>query len=40
MYRKILIFTAVLFVQATIFGQTANEKIIFVVDSIPVVDDP
>ena len=40
MNKIILLFAGVFFLNIISFGQTTNDKIMFVVDSIPVVDDP
>lgn len=40
MNKLILLFAGVLFLNNISFGQTSNDKIMFVVDSIPVIDDP
>ena len=40
MNKIILLFAGLFFLNSISFGQTSNDKIMFVVDSIPVIDDP
>ena len=40
MNKTILLFAVLFFLNSISFGQTSNDKIMFVVDSIPVIDDP
>lgn len=40
MNKIILIFITIFLISKISFGQTSNDKILFVVDSIPVIDDP
>jgi antitoxin component YwqK of YwqJK toxin-antitoxin module len=40
MNKIILLFTGLFLLHSISFGQTSNDKIMFVVDSIPVIDDP
>ena len=40
MNKTILLFAGLFFLHTTSFGQVSNDKIMFVVDSIPVIDDP
>jgi len=40
MNKKNLLFAGLFFLKSISFGQTTNDKIMFVVDSIPVIDDP
>lgn len=40
MNKIILLFAGLFFLNSISFGQTSNDKIMFVIDSIPVIDDP
>jgi antitoxin component YwqK of YwqJK toxin-antitoxin module len=40
MNKIILLFAGLFFLNSISFGQTSNDRIMFVVDSIPVIDDP
>jgi antitoxin component YwqK of YwqJK toxin-antitoxin module len=40
MTKIILVFAGLFLLHSTTFGQVSNDKIMFVVDSIPVIDDP
>jgi hypothetical protein len=40
MKKLFYFFSALLVLHSTSFGQNSNDKILYVVDSIPVIDDP